>query len=158
MLGTGAVGLGAKGAAIAAKGATGVKDIFRRGLGRSARRSDIKLFGRRWAKRLGIAGLAGAGLLNLIRNMGVYGGTGDSGGAIQTPGTATQLHHIATETEYNLPLIEAVEPLNETRKKYNAGTEERKEIENVARPTKYKLTRLKGQISKQGEIKTKIID
>ena len=157
LLGTGAVGLGAKGAAIAAKGATGVKDIFRRGLGRSARRSDIKLFGRRWAKRLGIAGLAGAGLLNLIRNMGVYGGTGDSGGAIQTPGTATQLHHIATETEYNLPLIEAVEPLNETRKKYNAGTEERKEIENVARTTKDKLTRLQGQMSKQGEIR-KIID
>ena len=186
LLGTGAAALGAKGAAkaalgakgaakaatvvkdiaaksatgvkdIAAKAATGVKDIFRRGLGRSARRSDIKLFGRRWAKRLGIAGLAGAGLLNLIRNMGVYGGTGDSGGAIQTPGTATQLHHIATETEYNLPLIEAVEPLNETRKKYNAGTEERKEIENVARTTKDKLTRLQGQMSKQGEIR-KIID
>ena len=47
--------------------------------------------------------------------------------------------------------------MNETRKKYNAGTEERKEIENVARTTKDKLTRLQGQMSKQGEIR-KIID
>lgn len=130
---------------------------------RVAQRSIIKTVGKKWGRRLGLlglAGLAGAGLKDLIRNMGVYGGTGDSGGAIQTPGTATQLHHIAAETEYNLPLIEAVEPLNETRKNYNAATKKRKEIENVARPTKNKLTRLKRQMSmsKQGEIQTKIID
>ena len=174
LFGTGAAALRAKGAAGLKKSPPTPKQkptptttpapkqkparVLRRGLGtRSANRSNIKLFGRKWAKRLGIAGLAGAGLLNLIRNMGVYGGTGDSGGEIQTPGTATQLHHIAAETEYNLPLIEAVEPLNETRKNYNAGTEERKEIENVARPTKNKLDILKRQM-KQGEIKTKIID